>query len=91
MVQASVIQQNRARTHWTQSGTSTLTCGSIFLLVNLSEFALWLGMLTRVLSLDLFLNPGKTISGLTRIETPSDNRPIVSGIIVTCRSALAID
>ena len=36
MVRASVIRQNHARIHWTQNGTSTLTCGSIFLLVSLS-------------------------------------------------------
>jgi len=35
MVQASVIQLNHARTHWTQNGTSTLTCKSIYCVVGL--------------------------------------------------------
>ena len=40
----------------------------------------------------IFFDLGKEISRLTRIETDTTarNRPIVSGIIVTCRSALAI-
>ena len=46
-------------------------------------------MLTR---LDFFLDPGKGISRLSRIDSdvPPDNRPTVSGIIVTSRSELAI-
>ena len=37
-----------------------------------------------------FLDPGKKSFRLPRIENKPDNKPIVSGIIVTCRSTLAI-
>ena len=35
MAPASVTPQSHARTHWTQNGTSTLTCKSVWLLVQL--------------------------------------------------------